>query len=88
MSVNPPARLRGLLVCSAFHLLFFLGGSNAAQAQVGSIIIVTTTSETPGASGCRLRDAIIAANTNLAVGNCSAGTGNDAIYFQLGTGNP
>jgi hypothetical protein len=34
---------------------------------------------------CRLRDAIIAANTNTAIGDCAAGTaGLDTISFNLG----
>ncbi len=48
-------------------------------------ITVTSKLDTPGASGCTLRDAITAANTNTATGNCPAGAaGMDTIGFSLG----
>ena len=41
--------------------------------------------DTVDAGHCRLRDAIIAANTNTATGDCTAGTsGLDTIDFSLG----
>ena len=71
----------GLLVlCMVFG---FAGWQWRAQARAGRIaaaqaggatIVVTDTSGGTGAPGCKLRDAITAANTNTATGGCAAGT--------------
>src|ERR1019366_183504 len=46
-------------------------------------IIVNTTAD-PGSAGvCALRDAITAANTQVAVNGCAAGTGTDTIAFSV-----
>jgi CSLREA domain-containing protein len=63
-----------------------------AAAQIGSIILVTTTDDTQAADGfCSLREAIIASNTNSiadpTAGSCQ-GTGTDSIRFSLGSGTP
>ncbi len=53
-------------------------------------ITVNTTADTVAADGfCSLREAIQAANTNLAVNECPAGmAGLDTIEFNLGAGTP
>ena len=65
--------------------------SNAA-AQVGSIILVTTSADTVADDGaCSLREAIIASNSNSnADGSATGcvGTGIDSIRFSLGAGTP
>lgn len=63
-----------------------------AAAQVGSIILVTTTADNQAADGlCSLREAIIASNTNsiadFTAASCQ-GTGTDSIRFSLGPGTP
>ena len=59
-----------------------------AQA-IGSIIVVDTTADNTTADGfCSLREAIIASNNNATVDTCGPGTGDDAIFFNLGSGNP
>lgn len=55
-------------------------------------IVVNTTADEDNAmpsTGCSLREAIIAANTNAAYGDCTSGTaGADTIWFALGSGTP
>ncbi|MFS8808814.1 hypothetical protein NW837_15320, partial [Synechococcus sp. R6-10] len=49
-------------------------------------IIVTTTSDAIAkGDGCSLREAVIAANTDSAVNECSAGSGADTIVLSAGT---
>ena len=56
----------------------------AAPAHAATIT-VTSKLDTADPGHCRLRDAIIAANTNTATGDCPAGTaGMDTIGFSLG----
>lgn len=53
-------------------------------------ITVNGTGDTIAADGaCTLREALAAANTNAAVGDCPAGTpGLDRIHFSIGAGGP
>ncbi len=89
MPGNSSITPRDTLLRTALIVGVSLIAAAAAHAQVGSIIVVTTTSDDPRARGaCKLRNAIIAANTNAPSGDCGAGTGEDAIYFSLGAGNP
>ena len=46
-------------------------------------IIVNTTADPGSARVCALRDAITAANTQVAVNGCAAGTGTDTITFSV-----
>ncbi len=56
----------------------------AAPLAPGNIITVDRLLDTPDPSKCRLRDAIIAANTNTAINGCPAGApGMDTINFSL-----
>jgi hypothetical protein len=56
-----------------------------ATPAYAATITVTSKLDTPDPGQCRLRDAIIAANTNTATGDCPAGTaGMDTIGFSLG----
>jgi len=60
-------------------------------ALAAVIIQVTTTSDdvSPADGGCSLRAAIIAANNADIAGDCPTGTtGQDAIFFNLGSGVP
>ena len=41
-----------------------------------------------GVGGCKLRDAIRAANTNTAYMNCTAGAGTDTLVLQQNDGKP
>jgi CSLREA domain-containing protein len=69
----------------------FNGGNyDAFVAKISSRMVVNTTADTVAADGfCSLREAIQAANTNLAVNECPAGlAGFDTIEFNLGTGTP
>jgi uncharacterized protein (TIGR03437 family) len=64
---------------------------HAAKAKpLFATITVNTTADTVAADGaCSLREAMQAANTNLAVNECPAGAaGLDTIEFNLGTGTP
>jgi CSLREA domain-containing protein len=74
-------------------LAVLVSHSNPAAAQStteavpGTTITVNTTEDESNTDGdCSLREAIEAANTNLAVDECAAGsaTEEDAIYFALG----
>ncbi len=54
--------------------------AGAASAKVAAIIAVTDVSGGSGAAGgCKLRDAITAANNDTATGGCAAGSGADTI---------
>lgn len=56
------------------------------SVQADSIIIVNTTDDELNTDGdCSLREAIQAANTNVAVDACTAGTGADTITVPSGT---
>jgi CSLREA domain-containing protein len=79
---------------ATFTLVFagWLAVAGSAHAQIGSIILVTTTADTVAADGgCSLREAIIASNTNsiadFSTTGC-AGTRTDSIRFALGSGTP
>jgi len=53
-------------------------------ARAGTTILVTTTADTVNDDAfCSLREAIQAANTDLEVGACDAGSGTDTIDFNL-----
>ena len=60
------------------------GGSLVTQmASAASVITVTDTADLVADDGqCSLREAVIAANTDIAVGGCSAGSGADTIVFS------
>src|ERR1017187_9400577 len=54
----------------------------APRAPLASGPIIVNTTADPGSAGvCALRDAITAANTQVAVNGCAAGTGTDNINF-------
>ncbi|MFN8466049.1 MAG: CSLREA domain-containing protein [Caldilineaceae bacterium] len=60
-----------------------LGFTRAAQAA--TIPVNTTTDQYNTGPNCSLRDAIQAANTDTAVGGCTAGSGADTITLPSGT---
>jgi CSLREA domain-containing protein len=61
--------------------------SLGTAAVAGTTIIVNSKGDGAKSGNCTLREAIEAANTNLAVDGCAAGssTEQDAIHFALGT---
>lgn len=67
-------------------------GDDDTQNLIGSTITVTGTDDDPtvgnlnGNGFCDLREAVAAANSNGAVGECAAGTGDDTIQFSIGGG--
>ena len=76
--VSPLARLAMLLLACGW----LLGPAQIARANS---ITVTTASDTVISGKCRLRDAIVAANTNTATNGCPAGApGLDTITFNWG----
>ncbi len=54
-------------------------------AQAATITVNTTTDEVNSDGDCSLREAIIAANTDMAVDACPAGNGADTIILPAGT---
>lgn len=56
-----------------------------APAQAAAIAVTTTLDEHNKAPPCSLREAIRSANTDLAIGGCSAGSGADTITLPVGT---
>jgi predicted outer membrane repeat protein len=72
---------------SVLVLVLILSASAFFTASPAQAATITVTSKLDAADPgrCRLRDAIIAANTNTATGDCSAGAvGEDTIGFSLG----
>lgn len=63
-----------------------IGLANAQTAHANTII-VNTSSNNPSPAQCNLRNAIIAANTDSAVGGCTAGKGADTIIVPAGEHN-
>ena len=65
-----------ILLVSLSFALFYYG----VQSAYAGTIIVTTTADTDTADGdCSLREAIIAANGDVAYNGCTSGSGNDII---------
>ena len=74
------------LAVAAVVSLALVPAIGAEPALAGTQIKVTTTSDTIVADGkCSLREAVIAANTDKAVGGCPAGHGADTINVPAGT---
>jgi CSLREA domain-containing protein len=57
----------------------------APAAQAATITVTATTDEFGTATGCSLREAVQAANTDTAFGGCTAGNGDDIIQVPAGT---
>lgn len=76
---------RNLFLYAVLPLLLIVGQQLLASspASTNTTIMVTTTSDTIANDGeCALREAIIAANTDTASNECSAGNGADTIVFD------
>lgn len=74
---------RGLLPC----LVVLLAGlASAAAASAATITVDTTVDDDLGDGECSLREAILAANTDLPRNDCPAGSGPDRIVFTLAKG--
>jgi len=61
-----------------------LAGIGSAKASWAESLIVSALSDGAAAGHCQLRDAILAANTDVASGACPAGNGVDTIGFTDG----
>src|SRR6266567_3345371 len=73
------------LALAASLLLTALLAPPAVRPAYAQTITVTTTAEAPGVAGdCTLGEAIEAANTNVPVDACPAGTTNDVIVLAAG----
>ncbi len=70
----------------ALVVLFVLVAFPATASAAGNTIVVTTTADGTD-TGCSLRNAVLAANTNQPVADCSAGSssGSDTIDVPAGT---
>lgn len=80
---TPRPTLRTLFWLTLGLLLLCLAPANRVLA---ANITVTTTDDDALVNGnCTLREAIIAANTDAAVDNCTAGSGADTIVLAVGT---
>jgi hypothetical protein len=77
-SSRPSIRRRRSRLCPLAAALLLALGMPAAQAAT---ITVDTDADGSVADHCTLRDAVAAANTDLAVAGCTAGSGADAIHF-------
>ena len=66
-------------------ILALLAASRGAAVQAAGIAVNTTTDELNSDGDCSLREAIEAANTDLAVDACAAGSGADTITVPAGT---
>src|SRR3954451_24098727 len=71
-------RLRLEVVAGALAL-----GLVIAPAASAATIAVTDGGDGPAATGCTLRDAILATNTDAAHGACKPGSGSDTIEFKV-----
>ena len=82
---NPSLRrsrvLLGALLISTALAAGILGLPRTAQAA--TITVTTTTDEFNTGPGCSLREAIRAANNDVAFGGCPAGSGADTITFNV-----
>jgi CSLREA domain-containing protein len=84
---RPPHKARrlraglALALCLALALAWL--PTPAAHAAV--IMVTTTNDEVNLNGGCSLREAILSANTDKAVGACTAGSGHDTILLPAGT---
>jgi CSLREA domain-containing protein len=54
-----------------------------AAPAAAATITVNSLADTSGGAECTLRDAISAANTDMAAGGCPAGAGSDTIIFSV-----
>src|SRR5262245_7033503 len=82
---STPLSRRCALALAAVALLIAAGlaGADVRPARA-AVIMVTTTSGGTGGPDCTLRDAIVAANLDAAVGGCAAGSGGDTVALAPG----
>ena len=80
------ASLTPTLVLMALTLSLIGGAINVTPAHAATITVNTTTDEFGAGASCSLREAIQAANNNVAFGGCPAGaSGADTISIPPGT---
>ena len=73
------------LILGSSLTLFLLLSLSYVPVVHAANITVNTTIDDKDDSNCSLREAVQSANTNLAYGGCSAGSGHDVIQFTLST---
>ncbi len=79
-----PRRLRVLFAISLIAMALAAGALGSVRAaQAATITVTTTADEYNTGPGCSLREAIRAANTDVAFGGCPAGAGADTITFGV-----
>ncbi len=78
--VRPVTRLLSVLVFA----LMFMTVMPIHVAQAATITVTTTTDELNNDGDCSLREAVRAANLDLAVDTCPAGSGADSITLRAG----
>jgi CSLREA domain-containing protein len=79
-------RLVFLVAVTASLSLYGLVGMQSASAAIITVTTPADENDDPGPeTGCSLREAIIAANTDEAFGGCDAGDGADNIVLPAGT---
>ena len=72
-----------ILVMVIVFMFFFV--IFVVNAQAATITVDTTADDDTSNGNCTLREAIIAANSDTAVDNCAAGSGQDTIQLPAGT---
>jgi CSLREA domain-containing protein len=84
---NRKKSLRYIIGVTFLLALFLFGPAVLPRANAATMIYVTTTADEYGTgTGCSLREAVQAANTNLPFGGCVAGSGLfDTINLPAGT---
>jgi CSLREA domain-containing protein len=76
------ARVVRTLTLTVLLVLAALGDRATPVAHAAQITVTSTDPGTGSATGCTLRDAITAANTDTTTGGCTSGNGADTIVLQ------
>jgi CSLREA domain-containing protein len=83
LALMPPLKILAPTLGVALLVWGLLFVYISSPAWAAEITVNTTTDERNTDGDCSLREAIDAANTNTAVDECAAGTGEDTIVFDL-----
>jgi CSLREA domain-containing protein len=81
---HSPARRRALVILCLIAAALGSVHPATAQGPDATITVTTVQDELNTSPPCSLREAIQAANQNVAVGGCAAGSGNDLIILPAG----
>ena len=76
--ISPPRFVR-----TALHATVVASLALAAAPAAAATITVNSLADTTGGAECTLRDAVAAANTDMASGGCTGGSGSDTITFSV-----